>query len=163
MKKTFVLLAVLIGVAICAGNYSGADFRTAPGRTAPAISVEDADRRVALDELRGDYVLLNFWSSDDAISRRDANIYSAWMERHPDASLKLVSVNFDDSVALFHEIVRRDGLDSTSQFHADAEEASDIRRDYGLNGGYGSVLINPEGRIVAHNPTAESLDAEFGN
>ena len=81
MKKTFVLLAVLIGVAICAGNYSGADFRTAPGRTAPAISVEDADRRVALDELRGDYVLLNFWSSDDAISRRDANIYSAWMER----------------------------------------------------------------------------------
>lgn len=163
MKKTFVLLAVLIGVAICAGSYSDTDMRTAPGRTAPALSVEDAGRRVALDELRGDYVLLNFWSSDDALSRRDANIYSAWAERHPDSDLRLVSVNFDDSEALFHEIVKRDGLDSATQFHADSEQAAGIRRDYGLGAdGYGSVLINPEGRIVARNPSAASLDAEFG-
>jgi len=163
MKKTIVLLALFIGLAICAGSYSDFVPQTAPGRTAPALDVEDAGRRVVLDELRGNYVLLNFWSSDDALSRRDANIYSAWVERNPDSALKLVAVNFDDSESLFREIVRRDGLDSTGQFHAAGQQAARIRRDYGLGKGYGSVLINPEGRIVAYNPSAASLDAEFGD
>ncbi len=140
---------------------SESDFLTGIGRKAPTLNIHDADRELTLHAMRGEYVLLNFWNSTDAASRVAANTYDRWMEKHPQADVSLLSVNFDRSEAFFHEIVRRDGLDENMQYHVSGSEAAQIRKNYALHDGYGTVLINPEGKIIAHNPTPEELSLIF--
>ena len=159
MKKTFLIAALLRGLLLFAGGYAESHYKTAPGHQAPFLSMNDADSMIILDRMKGDYVLVNFWSSSDAASRRAANLYTAWQRRHPDAALKMVGVNFDTSEGLFREIVRRDSLVPQEQFYASGDTARSIYDNYGLRDGFGAVLIDPRGRIVTHNPTDAELDA----
>lgn len=161
MKRTLIILAVFIGVVVAMTMNDENDYYTAIGKKAPWLNIPGADREVVLDEMRGEYVLLNFWSSSDAPSRIAVNKYNSWMESHPEADVSLLGVNFDNSENLFKEIVRRDGLDAASQFNVSGEDAKTIIKNYGLENGYGTVLINPQGKIVAHNPSAEDLATIF--
>lgn len=161
IKKFLIILAVFVGVVVALTMNTESDYLTGIGRRVPSLALKDAEREINIDRMRGEYVILNFWTSTDAASRADANMYCSWIEKHPGADVKLLSINFDKSEGLFKEIVRRDGLNPEEQFHADAAEAAEIRRSYALGKGYGSVLVNPQGRIVAHNPTAADLDRIF--
>lgn len=164
MKKTFLILVLFLGALICLLGYARKDYFTAIGHKAPALRVDELDNAVRSDESAGRYVLLNFWSSADAPSRRDANVYTAWLRKHPEAELSLVSVNFDKSEGLFHEIVRRDSLNASEQYNVSGNDALKVSNAYGLksDGGYGTLLLSPAGRIVAHNPTPQQLSELFG-
>lgn len=157
MKKTFLIAALFIGVLLFAGGYAESRHHKPIGLHAPAIALEEADSVINLDRMRGDYVLLTFWSSTDAVSRQATNLYTAWERHNPEADLKMIGINFDDSQALFREIVRRDSLVNDQQFHISGERAKELSDKYGLDQGFGSVLINPEGRIVAYNPSPDEL------
>ena len=159
MKKAFLLIALAAGLLLFAGEYANGHRHTTPGMSAPALELREADSTVAHERLHGDYVLLCFWSTLDAVSRRDANLYTAWSRSHPDAPLKVVGVNFDDSQGLFREIVRRDSLEADMQFHVSGDTAAVVARNYGLEEGYGSALVAPDGKIVAINPPVDHLDA----
>ena len=158
MKKTFLIAALLIGLLLFAGGYADSHYKTAPGHQAPFLSMNDADSMLTLDRMKGDYVLVNFWSSSDATSRQAANLYTAWQRRHPEAKLKMLGINFDDSEGLFHEIVRRDSLVAEEQFYVRGDTARAIFDNYGLSDGFGAVLIGPDGHIIALNPTDAELD-----
>ncbi len=157
MKKTILLAVLFAGVLFCAVSYSDIHYSTAVGRQAPALSVGSGAQTLSLDDLRGKYVLLNFWKSTDALSRRSANVYTAWRRSHPEAAMELVSVNFDQNPQLFREIARRDDLDLAGQFSVQGDTARAVAATFGLDKGLGTLLINPEGRIIAHNPTEAQL------
>lgn len=157
MKQTLFLIIVCVGLLLCAVGYSDSRYRTSVGRVAPGFVVGNSSGKLSLDSLRGDYVLLNFWNSSDAPSREAANRYTAWMRSHPGTDLVFLSVNFDDSEGLFREIVRIDSLNPSQQYHPDERTAKAIGDNYGLGDGYGSLLIDPSGHIIAHNPSAEQL------
>lgn len=158
MKKTFLLAALFIGMMLFASGYADSHHqRTCVGMSAPALALPTADSILTLDRLQGEFVLITFWSATDAPSREAANLYTAWSRQHPDAHLKVVGVNFDDSRGLFNEIVRLDSLVAANQYYAEGDTARVIADNYGLSGGFGSVLINPEGKIVAFNPPAAEL------
>lgn len=159
MKKTLIILAAFIGVLFCAVGYSDSQYRTAIGRQAPDISLKTNGGTLNLDSLRGHYVLLNFWKSTDAPSRRTANDYTAWLRRHRGTDINLVSVNLDDSEALYREILRRDSLIPETQFHVEGNNARAISDGYGLEKGLGTMLISPEGKILVHNPSWDQLNA----
>lgn len=159
MKKTALLFVIFLGVLLCAVGYSDTLNRTSVGHEAPALSLSRGDSAVSLEDLRGHYVLLNFWSSTDALSRRNANLYTAWKRHNPGTNLELLGVNFDKSPALFREIARRDSLIPETQFHVAGDTARAVSDIYGLRGGYGSLLIGPDGDIVLHNPTDAQLSA----
>lgn len=159
IKKTLILAVAFLGVLLCSVGYSDSRHRTAVGKVAPAISLTHNDKTVSLDDLKGEYVVLSFWSATNAPSRRAVNIYTAWKRSHPRADFKVIGVNFDDSRTLFDEIVRRDGLNTSEQYFISGDEARAISDSYGLDGGFGSVLIGPDGKIVAHNPTEAQLTA----
>lgn len=161
MKNTILIAALVIGLLLFAGSHSLIPHHPRPGDKAPELADTRADSIVQADLRAGDYVIVNFWNSSDAESRRAANVYRAWKRRVPAAKLKIVGVNFDSSDALFREIVRLDSLEPARQVHVDGPTADAIRRDYGLRGGYGAVLIGPDGHIVATNPSDNDLDAAF--
>lgn len=160
MKKTILLIIVFVGVLLCAIGYADSHYRTAVGRKAPALWLEESDsgKAVNLTKDEGRFVLLNFWSSTDAASRRAANDYTAWLRTHPQSNISLSSVNVDDNEALFKEIVRRDSLIERTQHHLDGNAAKAASDSYGLDEGLGTLLISPDGEIVAHNPSPEILE-----
>lgn len=158
MKKTILLASILIGVLLFSSGYSDSRYRHAKGNEAPALSIAEADSVISADRKQGLYTLLTFWTSTDAPSRRAANLYTAWVRSHPGAPLNIVGVNFDESENLFNEIVRRDSLDADYHFNATDAEARAVTDNYGLRKGYGSVLIDPYGKIIAYNPTDEQLE-----
>lgn len=161
IKKTLFIIAVFVGLLFCAVGFADSQFRTAVGRKAPAIILPERGGYASGTPLKdnlGKYVILNFWKSTDAPSRKAANEYTAWLRSHPGSQLKLLSVNLDETPQLFDEIVRRDSLIKSTQYHVSGDTARVIKDIYGLDNGIGSLLIDPDGRIISHNPTIKDLD-----
>ena len=134
----------------------------AKGFKAPVFKIERADSLVQLDNLKGEWVLLQFWSSADASSRLAAKEYSrlhsAVNQGAGQERFRHLAVNFDRSSSLFREIVHRDGLNAKSQFHvADDAMRGNLAKSYHLDVGMKAFLINPDGKIVAVNPSAETI------
>lgn len=131
------------------------------GFQAPIFKVERTDSVVSLDDMRGHWVLLQFWSSSDARSRIAGKQYTAIEQKLNDGQsaerFHLLSVNMDRSERLFREIVRRDNLSAENHIHVDGSQANRIIHDYRLTEGFKSLLIDPKGRIVAMNPSIETL------
>lgn len=131
------------------------------GFQAPIFKVERNDSVVSLDDMRGHWVLLQFWSSSDAPSRIVGKQYTAIEQKLNDGQsaerFHLLSVNMDRSERLFREIVRRDNLSAENHIHVDGSQANRIIHDYRLTEGFKSLLIDPKGRIVAMNPSIETL------
>ncbi len=158
MKKTFLIAALFLGLLIVSAAFNKTERNTEIGKDAPEITISTAGDTIDLNSLKGKYVLISFWASDDACSRAAANNYTAWTNRHKNTNLSYVGINFDDSKTLFNEIVRLDGLNPVQQHNVSGDDAKDLEMKYHLDDGYGSLLIDPEGKIIAHNPT----DTELG-
>lgn len=159
MKKSIFMIALLAVSLIASSGYTDTVTGTQPGKYAPQLALEQGDDTLSLGQCRGEYVLITFWSSSDAVSRQACNRYSAWMAKHPESAVRHLAVNFDADRALFEEIVAVDGLDATAQYNVQGNAARRIIRDYRLDGGYGSVLINPDGRIAELDPPLTQLSS----
>ncbi len=152
--KVIVLFAVLV---ISVSAYSERVFEAAEGYNAPSMTIENSDTTLSLADMKGRYVIVTFWSSADADSRLRAYRYDEAAKLLPQERFCLLSVNFDRSERLFREIVRRDNLSAENHIHVDGSQANRIIHDYRLTEGFKSLLIDPKGRIVAMNPSTETL------
>ena len=152
--KVIVLFAVLV---ISVSAYSERVFEAAEGYNAPSMTIENSDTTLSLADMKGRYVIVTFWSSADADSRLRAYRYDEAAKLLPQERFCLLSVNFDRSERLFREIVRRDNLSAENHIHVDGSQANRIIHDYRLTEGFKSLLIDPKGRIVAMNPSIETL------
>ncbi len=152
----------IIVVLIFSTAFIGSGIAPARGSIAPALKLNDKENIIAPESFKGKYVLLNFWSAADGKSRLKTNELNAAVKElnkndNNKGKISLVSVNFDRSEKLFHEIVKRDNLDAQSQFYATGKDAENLRRAYNLQKGLNSFLINPKGKIIAVNPSRNDL------
>ena len=135
-------------------------FQAAEGFKAPSLVIESTDSTagITLDELRGKFVLVNFWSSADAQSRILAKDYDIATSNFDAEHFRHVAVNTDRSKALFREIIRHDGMNANVHYYyEDAANSGRMTDDWHLENGLRSFLIDPQGRILAVNPSAETL------
>ncbi len=162
VKKTLFIVAVFIGFLICAVGIADSQYKTSIGHKAPALWLpkQPGAPATSLKDNLGSYVLLTFWKSTDPSSRKEVNEYTAWLRHHRD-DVTLLAVNLEKSPQLFEEIMRQDSLIVSTQYHVSGELAQLITDEYGLDKGLGSMLINPSGKIVSHNPTIKDLDEMF--
>lgn len=158
MKKTLSYIAFFGALILLISAYSERVIKAEKGYTAPEIEMLSNDStHISLDNLRGKYVLVNFWDSNSAISRIAAGEYDRFLKETP-ANFKLLSINTDNNKKLFREIVKNDNLDSSTQFHIDEVKTHNTKNDYRLEQGFSSYLINPQGKIVAVNPSVSTLE-----
>lgn len=162
MKKTIVILALFIGLLITSSGFNKTSLNTSIGKELPEISSDKISDAIVRCERDGKYVLINFWSTSDGSSRQSVNGYTAWLNAHGNSKIDLLSINFDKSEKLFKEIVKRDGLIDEMQFNVSGNQARQIKDEFHLDDGYGSLLINPQGQIIYHNPTYEELNKIVG-
>lgn len=167
MKKLFALIAGFAILVLSTSAFVDKRQEAVLGEKAPALVVNRADSAISLESLKGNWVILSFWSAADAQSRMMQNDVAAYARTIVDPvkadGLEIVSVNFDRSARLMEEIVRIDNLDANTQFHIeDADEANSLRQAYRMNEGLRTFVINPKGELVAVDPTFADLQAIIG-
>ena len=136
--------------------------RTALGALAPDFSLPDPDGKlVKLSELRGQYVLLDFWASwcqpCRAENPRLAQAYAAYKGKN----FNVVSISLDNQRAAWLTAIQADKLTWP--------QASDLK---GFNAGVAqqytiasipqNFLLDPQGHIVAKNLSGEALLRKLG-
>lgn len=156
MQKATRLIAVFLLSLLSVSAHVERVFKASDGYRAPLFTVGNAKGSIGLSELEGDYVLVNFWSSADAPSRMAAFDYDRYFSTS-ESKIRFLSVNLDQSPELFRAVVEADSLDASHQYHATGSSAEELIRDYHLRGNLTSFLVDPQGRIVATDPTVETL------
>lgn len=158
MKKTMSIIAIFAVLLLTVSANTDRVYNAAEGMKAPSFEVVATDgSTVSSSDLRGRYVIVNFWASGDASSRIAANRYDSYVESVGEEQVCLVSVNIDRNQRLVSEIVRHDGLNGESQFFVQPEKTSELIRKFDMGKGLRSFLIDPEGKIVAVNPSDADL------
>lgn len=164
MKKTMFIIVAFAVFLISVSAYSGKVFEASEGYVAPYFAVEKGDTVVSIDDMKGKYLLLTFWASSDAKSRLACRTYTFFARNNEsEEQFCHMAINFDKSQKLFAEIVRRDKLNAKSQFYVGGSDASKIVEDYYLENGFNSYLVNPQGRIIAKNPSTQFLTQILSN
>ena len=157
MRKVLSVIAVLSLLLSFSSAYNVQEIDCKINSFAPNLSISNDDSTFILSKQRGKFVLLNFWSSENAESRI-RNIVNCKLTENIDSSkLALLSVNYDANKNLFKEIVNVDNLNEESQFYDSNGIRSEVYKQFHLENGFNSYLINKEGKIVAINPTSQQL------
>ncbi|HIX26047.1 MAG TPA: peroxiredoxin family protein [Candidatus Barnesiella excrementigallinarum] len=157
MKKTKSVIGMLALVLLFSSAFNPVETGLKEGKQAPKLYVENTAGKVTLQELKGQYVLLNFWAGYDAMSRMQNVRFAREIDKAGLENISLVSVSFDTNRKVFEETIKRDGLNAATQFYDKDGSRSDIFDNYRLNKGFASYLISPEGVIIAKNPDPEHL------
>jgi hypothetical protein len=122
---------------------------------APNFTVSNADTMVSLQNMKGNYVLLTFWSSADAQSRINNMHYDRLASK---SNMQHIAVNYDRSALIFGEVSKIDNLSHGSQFFDAEGFESNLYKSYRISTkGYRTLLIDPAGEIISENPTESEL------
>ncbi|MDE6067226.1 MAG: redoxin domain-containing protein, partial [Duncaniella sp.] len=119
MKRFWIFTSFVLIFALAVWMFSTRiDSQAQASNSTPQLlEATNTSSHLSTSDLKGKYVLVNFWDSHNAVSRIAAGEYDRYYRTHRNNNLRLLSVNTDDNRRLFDEIVRRDGLDTLTQFH----------------------------------------------
>lgn len=133
-----------------------------PGSKSPQIKIEEKSFNAKdLDVKAGEYVLLNFWASYDAVSRISNVRFNTIADQQSD-KLHYVSVSYDKNIRVFEETVKLDKVNADYQYFDAAGADSDLYKRFRLENGFANYLIDKDGIIVAKNISPEKLTELLG-
>ena len=141
----FVPLVALLGILGIA-TYRGSD-APEPGEQVPDFTAPllEGTGELALGDLAGKPVVLNFWASWCVPCEDEAPLLREAYERHGDA-ISFVGVDIKDRRSEALAFVERHDL----RFPSVRDEDLSIFRDYGLTGQPETFFIDSEGVLVEH-------------
>lgn len=122
------------------------------GDEAPLLILSTESNASDIKNLKGKYVLINFWSVKDPESRIANRRLANLVATLPESQIEFVSICTDEDRTLQREIMLTDGIkDSTFAFSA-SDFAQEVLEDYQVNRGYRSFLLDPFGNLKKISP-----------
>lgn len=149
-SKLAVLIIILIILILLAfalfGNRNGVT-RTSPlvGREAPEFTLRLFNgEELALSELRGKTVLLNFWASWCMPCRQEARALEKTWQKYKDKDVVFIGVNVWDDNSSAHSYMEKYG----GEYPHGSDPEEEIQVDYGVGGVPETYFIDSAGNII---------------
>ncbi len=128
-----------------------------PGEMIPNIVLTDLEGNTKnLSNYKGKKVVVNFWASYDAQSRA-SNVRLHNYLKINNLDVNFLSISLDENINVIERTLVMDNLDKNSQFCEVNGTDSQLYREFKLNRGFRSYLIDEDGVITAMNITPEVL------
>lgn len=156
MKKFVCLLITLCVVLVFTSSRTTISNDSRVGTKASNFSIGNEENVVELEQYRGKFVVLNMWTSADAVTRLENIELNKIAHNNP--QIVHMGVNFDRSKALFREVVSLDSLAVSSQFFCEIQDRPSFEKRWGSIDKPCTFLINGKGVIVAVNPTIKEIE-----
>jgi len=160
---------IILAVAGLIGKYIYMLPRFNDGEKAPEFSATTLKGEVfQLSQLRGDYVLLDFWGSWCgpclAENPKLVQLYQKYgnSRLEGDHHFQIVGIAVEQNTNRWRRTIEKMQLNWPYQIMDEASSLrffdSPIAKEYGVKQVPTKYLINPDGEIIAVNPTVEELD-----
>ena len=144
LKTTGILAgAGILGLMVLTSAVSTKNVPLEVGNQAPEISISNAEgHSVLLSDLKGEDVILNFWSAMDAESRISNVRLAREAER---TGAKYIGMCIDSDRQLAEEVMKSDNVSTEHLYFADPQ----VTDEYQLTKGTRTVKIDPYGIVAA--------------
>jgi len=128
------------------------------GDMAPEVALTTPDgSTVTLSSYKGHYVLLDFWASWCGPCRgENPNVVAAY-NKYKDRNFTILGVSLDNNKDAWQKAITTDGL-AWSQVSELKGWSSSVAATYGIRSIPQNFLIDPTGKIVAHNLRGSELE-----
>ena len=134
---------------------------TSVGKTAPLFSsLDTANNKIALQQFRGKYVLLDFWASWCGPCREENPAIRKTFEEFKNKGFVIISVSLDTDKENWLNAINKDKLTWVHLSDLKGWNNS-VAKQYYIQSVPANFLLNPEGVIIDKNLSGEALRAKL--
>jgi thiol-disulfide isomerase/thioredoxin len=134
------------------------------GKEVPDIALPDPEGKVVkLSDLKGKYVLIDFWASWCGPCRAENPNVVKTFEKYKDKGFRIYSVSLDASKEAWLKAIQKDNLQHEGWYHvSDLKQwESSVVPDYGLHSIPFTVLLDKNGKVIAKNLRGAQLEEKL--